>query len=89
MLVNSRKSKARQVTAWLIHDVIPRGFHKIIEEKQQAIEGHHRRATQLQLAIEENQAALALLNNDLVAEREQKAELRRKCSNCSSPPLSH
>ena len=69
VVINSRKPKARQVTAWLIHDVLPRGFNKIIEEKQQVIEGH-------QLAIEENQAALALLNNDLAAEREQKAELQ-------------
>ena len=44
VVINSRKPKAREVTAWLIHDVISRGFNKIIEEKQQAIEGHHRRA---------------------------------------------
>ena len=41
VLVNSRKSKARQVTAWIIHDIIPRGFNKIIEEKQKTIEQFH------------------------------------------------
>ena len=51
VLVNSRKPKARQVTAWLIHDIIPKGFNAIIAEKQQT--------------IEEKETTLALLNDDI------------------------
>ena len=38
ILLNSRKPKARKVAAWLIRDIIPRGFNAIIAEKQQTIE---------------------------------------------------
>ena len=38
ILLNSRKPKARKVAAWLIRDIIPRGFNAIITEKQQRIE---------------------------------------------------
>ena len=76
VLVNSRKSKARQVTAWLIYDVMPRGFNKIIEEKQQAIEGHQLAIEENLVAIENKDTQLALLNDDLQARQYENVGLQ-------------
>ena len=53
VLLNSRKQRARQVAAWHISEIIPRGFNARIEEHQ--------------LAIEDKDAQLALTNDDLTA----------------------
>ena len=32
-VVNSRKSKGKELKDWILRDVVPRGFNKLIEEK--------------------------------------------------------
>ena len=56
------KKEAIPVRDWLIKEIIPRGLNKVIEEKQQAIENM---SQEHQLAIEDKDNALALLNDDL------------------------
>ena len=74
------KEEANTIRDWLIVDIIPRGFNKIIEEKQQALESSNRQHhlaiedmdVQHQLAIEEKDATIALLvdeNDDLIQNR--------------------
>ena len=62
VVINSRKPKAREVTAWLIQNVIPRGFNKIIEENL--------------VAIENKDTQLALLNDDLQARQYENVGLQ-------------
>ena len=58
VIVNSRKLKGKELRDWMIYQVIPRGLNKLLEEKQQAISDRDN-------TIEEKDAALALLNDDL------------------------
>ena len=68
LAMRSDKNEAKPVREWLLNDIIPRGFNKLIEEKQLAIKGH------LQ-TIEEQQGALALLNDDLMDAQEHARQL--------------
>ena len=65
ILLNSRKPKARKVAAWLIRDIIPKGFNAIIAGKQQAIE---ERDNQLQAITYQNQFLVhdrTMLHNEI------------------------
>ena len=49
VIVNSRKSKGKELRDWILRDVVPRGFNKLMEEEHQK-------------AIEEKDMQLALLS---------------------------
>ena len=56
-IINSRKERGKELKEWILKDIIPRGLKdKMIEMKEE-----HRQA------IEEKEAALALLNDELQA----------------------
>ena len=55
VIVNSRKDKGKALKEHILKDIVPRGFDARIEE----IQGQH------QLAIEEKDAGIALMNDDL------------------------
>ena len=55
VIVNSRKDKGKLLKEHILKDIVPRGFDARIEE----IQGKH------QQGIEEKDAAIALLNDDL------------------------
>ena len=61
MAVRSKKPKAVALTKWLSK----KGVEKIQEEHQQTIEGKNNQIQAHQQAIEEKDAAISLLNNDL------------------------
>ena len=55
VIVNSKKDKGKALKEYILKDIVPRGFNVKIEEIQEK----HRQA------IEEKDAAIALLNDDL------------------------
>ena len=59
VVVNSRKSKGKELKDWILRDVIPRGVNKLMEEE------HQKAIDEKQKAIEEKDMQLALLNDDL------------------------
>ena len=61
-IVNSRKSKAIALKNHILRDIVPRGFNAKLEEIQ---ENHQRAITERDNVIEEKDAAIALLNDDL------------------------
>ena len=61
VIVNSRKDKVKALKRRILKDIVPRGFDARIEEIQE----------KQQQAIEEKDAALALLTNDLQARDNQ------------------
>ena len=65
VIVNSRKDRGKELKHHILTDIIPRGFNNKIKELQ---ENHH-------LAIEEKDAALALLNDDLTEAQEHSKQL--------------
>ena len=89
VIVNSRKEKGKALKEHILKDIVPRGFDARIEE----IQGKH------QQAIEEKDAALALLNDDVqeqgnrtqtiqyenVALQAQKANIRPSYKNVKIP----
>ena len=70
VVVNSRKPKARQVTAWLIHDIIPKGFNAIIAEKQAAL-----------ALVNNNLQAIQYENFDLGLDIQAKDLVIERCQN--------
>ena len=57
VIVNSRKERGKELKEWVLEDIIPRGVNKKIKQLQE----DHRQA------IEENESALALINDELQA----------------------
>ena len=55
VIVNSQKDKGKALRKHILKDIVPRGFYARIDEIQEK----HRRA------IEEKNATIALLNDDL------------------------
>ena len=62
VVVNSRKSKGKELKDWILRDVIPRGVNKLMEEEHQK-------------AIDEKETQLALLSDDLALEQEHARQL--------------
>ena len=75
VIVNSRKVRGKELKHYIFTDIIPRGFNKIIEEKQQALESSN---IQHQLAIEVKDTALALVNDGLDESQRDNLALQRQ-----------
>ena len=62
-VVNSRKSRGKELRDWILRDVVPLGFNKLMEED------HQKAIDEKQKAIDEKDMQLALLNDDLTQQR--------------------
>ena len=62
VVVNSRKSKGKELRDWILRDVVPRGFNKLMEEEHQK-------------AIDEKDMQIALLDDDLVESQDLARQL--------------
>ena len=78
ILLNSRKPKARKVAAWLIRDIIPRGFNVIITEKQQTIEDKDNALALLNDELDETQRNCIMLETDNEQLQRQNETLQRR-----------
>ena len=59
VVVNSRKSKGKELKDWILRDVIPRGVNKLMEEE------HQKAIKEKQKSIDEKDMQIALLDDDL------------------------
>ena len=59
VVVNSRKSKGKELRDWILRDVVPRGFNKLMEEE------HQKAIKEKQKSIDEKDMQIALLDDDL------------------------
>ena len=62
VVVNSRKSKGKELRDWILRDVVPRGVNKLMEEEHQK-------------AIDEKDMQIALLDDDLVESQDLARQL--------------
>ena len=62
VVVNSRKSKGKELKDWILRDVIPQGVNKLMEEEHQK-------------AIDEKDMQIALLDDDLVESQDLARQL--------------
>ena len=76
VVVNSRKSKGKEVRDWILRDVVPRGFNKLMEEEhQKAINAERYKVQEKQKAIDEKDMQIALLDDDLVESQDLARQL--------------
>ena len=66
VIVNSHKPKGKELRKWLLLDIIPRGFNKMIEEKQEAIDAEREKVRERDNRIQ----AIQYDNVALQAQRE-------------------
>ena len=67
VVVNSRKSKGKELRDWILRDVVPRGVNKLMEEEHQK-------------AIDEKDMQIALLDDDLTESQDLVKQLDQRAT---------